>query len=558
MAVRPTRPDAEPEPHTRAKSAGRIDFNPLWQVFRRRMADAGWYLRRSRAVWWAGFGVFGLLFIMHVMGYVLSGDIMPRVSAMGVEVGGLSTEDAATALESAWEESATIKLMLEGELYRQVPPSDLGIQLDAMATARNADRVGLDGLFVSRSVPPVVSVDYITAQNFLLGVADEINMQPQNASFRLVGSQVVSVPGQVGTRLDTTLSLDALNNDPVTVVEGGEFDLLMTDLPPDVRDGSAYVEDVEALVAQPFELRGFDPVSNQIFTWPIDSETFIQWLEAGMVTPTLRENAFLPYVDLINETLNPEGENLRYVSPVDAIEKLEEAIANRANRIDVRVRRRPTVHTVRSGDRGFGIARQTGIPFYMIQRANSGVDMDVLSTGQLLNIPSPDEVMPEDPVPNKRIVVDLDNQYLMAFEDGQIVFEWAISSGVSDAPTSPGVYQILNKQEEAWGSSSTLCDSAGLVCGQWRMSWFMGIYEVSPGLINGFHGEVLLPNGNLLGGGTVGYRATFGCVMSVDEQAKLLYDWAEIGTPVEIISNEFRPKSDLGRYVWDLLRNNNA
>lgn len=79
----------------------------------------------------------------------------------------------------------------------------------------------------------------------------------------------------------------------------------------------------------------------------------------------------------------------------------------------------------------------------------------------------------------------------------------------------------------------------------------MGIYEVSPGLVNGFHGAVLLPNGNLLGGGTVGNPATFGCVMSQDENARLLYEWADVGTVVEIISNEHLPMSDLGWSVWE-------
>src|SRR5690606_41204215 len=70
----------------------------------------------------------------------------------------------------------------------------------------------------------------------------------------------------------------------------------------------------------------------------------------------------------------------------------------------------------------------------------------------------------------------------------------SISSGVQNAVTSPGIYQILNHDPVATGSSNTLCNSAGLECGTWEMNWFMGIYQVSPGLINGFHGAVLLPS----------------------------------------------------------------
>jgi len=68
--------------------------------------------------------------------------------------------------------------------------------------------------------------------------------------------------------------------------------------------------------------------------------------------------------------------------------------------------------------------------------------------------------------------------------------------------------------------------------------------------MNGFHGAVLLPNGTYLGGGNVGAPYTFGCVMSQNDNAKLLYDWADEGTVVEMVSTEYAPKSDLGRLVY--------
>jgi hypothetical protein len=83
------------------------------------------------------------------------------------------------------------------------------------------------------------------------------------------------------------------------------------------------------------------------------------------------------------------------------------------------------------------------------------------------------------------------------------------------------------------------------------MYYFMGMYEVQTGLMNGFHGAVLLPNGAYLGGNTVGQPYTFGCVMSQNEQAEFLYNWAPEGTMVEIISSEYDPRSELGWKVWN-------
>ena len=117
----------------------------------------------------------------------------------------------------------------------------------------------------------------------------------------------------------------------------------------------------------------------------------------------------------------------------------------------------------------------------------------------------------------------------------------------------PAVFQILTHNDTAFGGSFALCNDAGTNCDQWRMNWFMGVYEVVPGLMNGFHGAVQLPNGNYLGGGGVYEPATFGCIMSLDDNAEKLYQWAEQGTVVEILSEDYAPESELGRFALDYI-----
>ena len=74
-----------------------------------------------------------------------------------------------------------------------------------------------------------------------------------------------------------------------------------------------------------------------------------------------------------------------------------------------------------------------------------------LSVGETVNLPSPDITLPLDPIPNKRIVVNLKTQSLIAYENGQPVFSWLISSGMDHAPTSPGIYQIFSHDRESEG-----------------------------------------------------------------------------------------------------------
>jgi LysM repeat protein len=269
-------------------------------------------------------------------------------------------------------------------------------------------------------------------------------------------------------------------------------------------------------------------------------------LAAGQGGLILREDTFNAFIDALNTRLSAEGDG-RFVDPAEVSEGVQTAIRAQEHFTLVRMRYHPEIYTVEAGDTSFRIARKMGIPRFLIVEANPGRDLGSLFVGDEIKLPSRDVVLSKPVVPQKRIIVNLNNQTMAAFENGQLVFQWAVSSGIETAPTSPGIFQILTHNETARGSSFALCNDEGLNCGQWVMHWFMGIYEVTPGLMNGFHGKVELPNGGLLGDGAVGRPYTFGCLMARDGDAKSLYDWAEDGTIVEVISSEFEPMSELGR-----------
>jgi lipoprotein-anchoring transpeptidase ErfK/SrfK len=356
--------------------------------------------------------------------------------------------------------------------------------------------------------------------------------------------------------LDTSLTMDTLQKKTIDVVQLGRLELSMSVIPPQQIDPEPYIKAATKFVSQAFTLNGYDPFTDQTTTWTTTKESLASWLEVGDDGLVLRDANYAAFLNAQIQSLNPPtATETRYLDPRETQDKMNKAISEQAGSVMLRIRYRDTRFTVESGDRAYSISRKTGIPFYLIQEANPGRNLDVLSVGDVLNLPSKDKAVPLDPVPNKRIVVDLDNQSMIAFENGQEKFRWLISSGMDKYPTSPGIYQILTHSEEAAGGSFTLCSNSGLNCGSWTMYWFMGMYEVVPGLMNGFHGAVLPPNGNLLGGGSVGSEYTFGCVMAENDNAKMLYDWADEGTVVEIISGEFAPQSDLGQRVLSEINN---
>lgn len=567
MAVRPGDPDPDEQNQndenqrrlrdvTPLDRLRQIDWERAWANLLLVARDVGWYIRRQPLVWYGIIALVVGFVLLNTLGNLVSGRIMPGVSVLDVGLGGKSTDEAATLLNEMWRTDFTIDLIVEGEVYDTISLDTLGVNLDSEATAQAAKNAGLSAIPFGRGIDPVISVDYLTAQNFLLDLTETINRRPQNGRYRYTDGDVFGLPGIPGRQLDTTSTLQYLTDNTIELIDRGRFELLLIEIPPEMSDPSPYIDRVREMAVQSFEVRGYDPFTNQVFTWPIETATYVDWVAAGPSSLTLREETFDQYIELMNQSLNADGSNMRYVAPVETRDQVREAISLSTAHVDVRVRYRPTTYEVQAGDTAFAISRKTGIPLLLLMDANSGRNLDILSIGDKLNLPSPDEVMPNTPVVNKRIIVDLNSQYLMAFENGQVVFEWPVSSGVAGAPTSPGTYQILSREPIAWGSSNTLCDSAGLVCGQWEMYWFMGIYEVVPGLENGFHGDVLLPNGNFLGDGLIGNPATFGCVMSPNLQAEQLYNWAELGVVVEIISDEYPPQSDLGQLAVERIRAN--
>lgn len=515
-----------------------------------RLHDFVWRARRDLRIPLGIAAAFLLLVFLYVGSFVFTGRIFPNVWALGVNVGGMTVDDATAALEQVWDQQLQVRLIDRGEADSAarewaMTPAALGLRLNARATAEAARAVGVSGVPFGYKLLPTLDIDVLRAQNALLDMTDLTKIVPYNAGYRWQADTLLGVEGTDGRFLDVAATMTRLQADVTGVVDSRTLDLAMTPVSPDILDPEPFLEQARALASQPFQIVGYDPFRDERILWSTDRDTFASWMQVGEGGLTLREEAFVPFLDAQTASLTA-ADPLRYLEPTDALDKLRGAIASGQNSVNFRIRYRTSTYAVQSGDSGYRMARRLGVPFYMLQQANPGRDWDqMLTPGELINMPSVDSVIPLDPIPNKRIVVNLDTQTLWAYENGELVFNWLISSGMDAYPTSPGIYQILSHDPLATGSSIELCGSNS--CGSWDMNWFMGIYEVSPGLVNGFHGAVLLPNQTYMGNGTVGVEFTYGCVMSQDDKARLLYDWANEGTVVEILSNEFEPRSEIAR-----------
>jgi lipoprotein-anchoring transpeptidase ErfK/SrfK len=122
---------------------------------------------------------------------------------------------------------------------------------------------------------------------------------------------------------------------------------------------------------------------------------------------------------------------------------------------------------------------------------------------------------------SKYILVDISEQHMYVYEGDDLMYSFVASTGMNNA-TRVGTFAVQSKIPNAYGSTWNI----------WMPSW-LGIYWAG-GLENGIHALPILPNGATLWEGYLGRPVSYGCVVLGTYEAQVLYDWAEIGTPVEI------------------------
>ncbi len=130
-----------------------------------------------------------------------------------------------------------------------------------------------------------------------------------------------------------------------------------------------------------------------------------------------------------------------------------------------------------------------------------------------------------NPSSTKRIEVNLTEQKVYAYENNQLIYSFLISSG-KWGRTHPGTYQIWSKvrSQKMSGGSRENGTYYYLPNVPYIMFFYNSQHPKSMGY--SFHGTYWHNN--------FGYPMSHGCVNMKTPEAGLLYQWAEIGTPITI------------------------
>ncbi len=464
-----------------------------------------------------------------------TGRVMPGVSALGVDLSRMTVDEAAARLREAWESDQATLTVRDGARTWTVSPAALGLGLDAAQSAVRAAQVGrgddgfggaLRSVLNGRQVAPVVTIDVGRARAGLDALAGYVDIPAKDADIRFNGAtfQVMNaLPGRV---LDVEQMLSSLVTDPSAALAGGELALVMADTYPQITDVSEALAMAQQLVGRPLNLVAFDPISDEKLDWTVEPQTLASWLGAGQderrrVVLSLREEGPTEYLQSMSSYLGGG----RFVDVESGLAKMRAAVASGSLSATVRVMHPPQEYRVQSGDTFNLIARKFGVLPRMIVEANPDVNANAMYVGQTLTIPSPDSLIPLDPVLNKRVVIDMGDLRMYVYENGQLIQDWPTSTGIPSSPTNPGVFQIQGRYELAYASSWDL-----------YMPHFMDVYEAAPDFFNGIHGLPTTGSGrqavwyDALGN----YDTSYGCIILGLDEAAWLYDWAEDGVIVEI------------------------
>ncbi len=181
--------------------------------------------------------------------------------------------------------------------------------------------------------------------------------------------------------------------------------------------------------------------------------------------------------------------------------------------------RSPTgdTYVVRPGDTLSQIAQRLGTTAFALARLNGIANPSAIYVGQVLRLSGAVSLGLA-----KRIVINLSEQHLHAYEGEHLVFSFVCSSGRAPYYTRTGEFQVQSKIPNAYGSA----------WGIWMPHW-LGIYWAGS-TENGIHALPILANGQTLWAGYLGRPVSYGCIVLGTREAELLYNWAEIGTPVSI------------------------
>ncbi|MDQ7037301.1 MAG: VanW family protein [Anaerolineae bacterium] len=248
--------------------------------------------------------ITGLILIMMVLALFLlafqmrySETYVPGVSALGIDLSGMTLEEATTALDNSFDYgSNAVFTFRDGDRFWQMTAEELGIGFNAAETAAAAFEIGhddsnilnsftgqVDAWFGGRTVSPIITYDQNIALANLNTIASEINCDAVNATLTINGTQVETTTGQTGRRVDVAATLTQLNNVIIQLSSGSEIPIVVNETPPLVPSVATTAQLIETAFSAPVTLTATDQTGGQLGPWVVSVEQIAQLLRVSLI-----------------------------------------------------------------------------------------------------------------------------------------------------------------------------------------------------------------------------------------------------------------------------------
>lgn len=306
-------------------------------------------------------GVLGVVLVLNLMSLLLAvgyqiyhqDKIFPGVSAWGVDLSGMTTAQARTALagQFAYPES-TVFTFRDGDRIWQATASELGVTFDVERTIEAAYTIGRrDSFFASTgeqltalqsgiSLSPVVVYDQSRAEDFVRAIAGEIDRPMIDATIAINAEyEVLTTSSQVGRQVDVLATLNTLSA-PVGSLQSAEVPLVVVETHPPIADATEAAILAQTILAEPLTVTLETPLPGDPGPWVAPRELIADALilervnnEDGTQRYAVRMNEaqLQTFVEPLAHSLSVTPANARFVFDDDTgqLEPIQNAVYGR-------------------------------------------------------------------------------------------------------------------------------------------------------------------------------------------------------------------------------------
>ncbi len=224
------------------------------------------------------------------------GKIIPGVSAYGVNLAGMTAEQAQKALDSHFTyDRDAVFTFRDGDKFWQLTAGDLGVTFDAQKTAVEAASAGHSGNLVfdivdqmlmwlnGHDIVPTIHYDQNVAVSKLETIAKDLNRPAQNAVLVLNGTDALATPSQVGRTVDILATLERLNDTISQLNSGEEVPLVVKETRPQIWDAQAAANKAKIALSGPLQLVADNPNGAALGPWTASIDQIAKLLKPSLV-----------------------------------------------------------------------------------------------------------------------------------------------------------------------------------------------------------------------------------------------------------------------------------